>query len=29
MQKQENSPFKYTVDEIIDAATDPVINHLP
>ena len=28
MQKQENSPFKYTVDEIIDAATNPVINHL-
>ena len=22
------SPFKYTVDELIDAASDPVINHL-
>ena len=28
MKLQVNSPFKYTVDEIIDAAADPVINHL-
>ena len=28
MNLQVNSPFKYTVDEIIDAAADPVINHL-
>lgn len=28
MNIQVNSPFKYTVDEIIDAAADPVINHL-
>ena len=28
MKLQNNSPFKYTVDEIFDAASDPVINHL-
>ena len=28
MKLQVNSPFKYTIDEIIDAAADPVINHL-
>ena len=28
MSLQRNSPFKYSIDEIIDAATDPVINHL-
>ena len=28
MGQQKNSPFKYTIDEILDAASDPVINHL-
>ena len=28
MGMQNNSPFKYTIDEIFDAASDPVINHL-
>ena len=25
---QKNSPFKYSIDEIFDAAADPVINHI-
>ena len=28
MEKQKNSPFKYTIEEIFDAASDPIINHL-
>ena len=28
MGLQKNSPFKYSFDEIFDAAADPVINHL-
>ena len=28
MNAQKNSPFRYTVDEIFDAAIDPVITHL-
>jgi len=28
MEKQKNSPFKYTLDEIFDAADDPIISHL-
>ena len=28
MNGQKNSPFRYTLEEIIDAATNPVINHL-
>ena len=28
MKSQQYSPMKYSVDEIVDAASDPVINHL-
>ena len=28
IKNQQKSPFKYTLDEIIDAAIDPIINHL-
>ena len=28
MNTQKNSPFKYSIDEIFDAAADPVINHI-
>ena len=28
MKKQKNSPFKYTIEEIFDAAANPIINHL-
>ena len=28
MNRQRYTPFKYTLEEIIDAATNPVINHL-
>ena len=28
MNAQKNSPFRYSLDEIFDAAIDPVITHL-